>query len=170
MPSHSRIMEHASWPIIFTLIVDDFGTQFTSKQHVQHLIAGLKQEYEAITTDWDSKLFCGIHLDWDYQARMVDLSMPGYVKGALTDFTHPALSHPEHQPHITTNPSTVPSYNWLIHQTQPNHSLWHKILNYRNSQESFCTMRELSIPLCWSHSAQSRHNRRRAWHALQQMQ
>jgi hypothetical protein len=71
------LWKHASRPIMFTLIVDDFGIQYTGKQHAQHLIAGLKQDYEAITTDWDGKLFCGIHLDWDYQAHTVDLSMPG---------------------------------------------------------------------------------------------
>jgi hypothetical protein len=42
---------------MFMLIVDDFGIQFTGKHHVQHLIAALKQDYEAITTDWDQIIF-----------------------------------------------------------------------------------------------------------------
>jgi hypothetical protein len=109
------LWKHASRPIIFTLVVDDFGIQFTSKQHVQHLIAGLKQEYEAITTDRDGKLFCGIHLDWDYQACMLDLSMPRYVKRALTDFTHPPLSCPEHHPHNHNKPQ----YGTKLRLTDP---------------------------------------------------
>jgi hypothetical protein len=42
---------------MFTLIVDDFGIQFTGKHHAQHLIAALKQHYDAVTTDWDRNYF-----------------------------------------------------------------------------------------------------------------
>jgi hypothetical protein len=86
------------------LNVDDFGIQYMAMQHAQHLIAVLKQDYKAVTTDWDSKLFCGIHLDWDYQACTVDLSMPGCVQRVPTDFAHPPLSCPEHQPHHHNEP------------------------------------------------------------------
>jgi hypothetical protein len=69
---------------MFTLIVDDFGIHYEGKQHAHHLIAALKQDYKAVTTDWDGTLFCGITLNWDYQARF--LSMPGYVVKALQEF------------------------------------------------------------------------------------
>jgi hypothetical protein len=83
--------------IMFMLIVDDFGIQFNGKHHAQHLIPGLKQDYEAITTDWDSKFFCG--MEWDYQEHTVDLLMPGYVAWH---------SQQEHQP---VNLSTAQNYN-----------------------------------------------------------
>jgi hypothetical protein len=59
----------------------------------------LKQDYKAVTTDWDGTLFCSITLNWDYQARSVDLSMPGYAVKALHKFQHTEPTKAEHQPH-----------------------------------------------------------------------
>jgi hypothetical protein len=98
------LWKHDVRPIMFMLIVDDFGIQLTRKHHAQHLIAALKQDYEAVTMDWGRKLFCGIKLNWDYQGCTVDLSMPGYVTQALTDFAHTTPSRKEHQPHRHDEP------------------------------------------------------------------
>jgi hypothetical protein len=76
------LWKHITRPIIFALVVDDFGIQYVGKEHTHHLIAALKQDYEAVTTDWEGELFCGITLKWDYVNHTVDLSMPGYVKKA----------------------------------------------------------------------------------------
>jgi hypothetical protein len=38
---------------MFTLVIDDFSIHYEGKQHAQHLIAALKQDYEAITTGWN---------------------------------------------------------------------------------------------------------------------
>jgi hypothetical protein len=54
------LWKHVIQPIMFTLIVDDFGIQFTGKHHAQHLIAASKQDYEAVTTDWDGKPNLGL--------------------------------------------------------------------------------------------------------------
>jgi hypothetical protein len=61
------------------LVVDDSGVQYTHLQDAQHLLATLKQHYEAINVDWTGSLFCGISLKWDYTNRTVDLSMLGYM-------------------------------------------------------------------------------------------
>jgi hypothetical protein len=100
---------------MFTLIGDDFGIQFTGKHHAQHLIAALKQDYEAVTTDWDGRLFCGISLEWDYWEHTVDLLMPGYVARALTDFAHTTPSQKEHQPHCHNEPQ----YGTKLQLTDP---------------------------------------------------
>jgi hypothetical protein len=76
-----------------------FGVQYSKIADAQHLLAALKQHYEAITVDWTGSLFCGITLKWDYTQRTVDLSMPGYVQTALEEFEHVAPTKPEHQPH-----------------------------------------------------------------------
>jgi hypothetical protein len=65
----------------------------------QHLLAALKQDYEAVTVDWTGSLFCGITLTWDYNKQTVDLSMPGYVTSALAEFNFTPSAKPEHQPH-----------------------------------------------------------------------
>jgi hypothetical protein len=84
---------------MFSLVVDDFGIQYTHLPDAQHLLAALKQHYEAIMVDWTGSLFCGISLLWNYTNHTVDLSMPNYVQDALTEFEHPPPSKPEHQPY-----------------------------------------------------------------------
>ena len=42
----------------------------------------IKQKYELIE-EWTGNLYCGIKLNWDYDACTVDLSMPGYIKRVL---------------------------------------------------------------------------------------
>jgi Reverse transcriptase (RNA-dependent DNA polymerase) len=93
------LWKHCSRKLMFALVVDDFGTQFSNVTDAQHLLAALKQDYEAVTVDWTGSLFCGITLAWDYDNRTVDLSMPGYVKNALTKFLFTPTTKPEHQPH-----------------------------------------------------------------------
>jgi hypothetical protein len=68
-----------------------------------HLIDAIKSLYEC-TTEWDGTLYCGITLKWDYLARTVDLSMPGYMDTALHKFQHPLPSWPEHPPHAWHKP------------------------------------------------------------------
>jgi hypothetical protein len=43
---------HKWQPVIFVLIVDDFGIQYTGRQHAEHLLAALQENYE-VTTDWE---------------------------------------------------------------------------------------------------------------------
>ena len=46
------IWQHATHPISFTLVVDDFGVKYTNKNNVNHLIECLKTDYK-LTKDWD---------------------------------------------------------------------------------------------------------------------
>jgi len=78
---------HATRPISFTLIVDDFGVKYVGKEHANHLIRVLEEFYE-VEKDWKGKRYCGITLDWDYDRRKVHLSMPGYCSEALIKFRH----------------------------------------------------------------------------------
>jgi hypothetical protein len=41
---------HKTWPIFFTLVVDDFAVKSVGKQHAEHLQNALLQTYE-LTTD-----------------------------------------------------------------------------------------------------------------------
>ena len=45
---------HATHPISFTLIVDDFGVKYVGKEHANHLIRVLEEIYE-IEKDWKGK-------------------------------------------------------------------------------------------------------------------
>lgn len=53
-------------PIIFTLIINDFGVKYTLEKDadkVQHII---QKNYKAVTTYWMGTLYSGIPLKWDY--------------------------------------------------------------------------------------------------------
>jgi hypothetical protein len=78
---------HESRPIMFTLVVDNFGVKYICKEDVQLLITSIKTDC-TITKDWTGNLYCGIQLDWDYVKRTVDISMPGYVKKKLQEYGH----------------------------------------------------------------------------------
>ena len=81
------LYRHVWRPIMFSLVVDDFGVKCQGIQHAKHLKAALKEHYE-ISVDWKGKLFCGITLDWNYTMRHVDLSVPGYVPQKLIKWQH----------------------------------------------------------------------------------
>jgi hypothetical protein len=74
--------------------VDDFRVKYVGREHAEHLMAALKEDYEAVSVDWEGKLYCEITLDWDYANRTVNLSMPGYVATSSTA----QISAPNAQP------------------------------------------------------------------------
>ena len=97
------LFKHATRPISFCLVVDDFGVKYVGREHAEHLLATLQVDYVA-STDWDGNLFCGITLDWDYTNGTCDLSMPGYIAAALQKFAHPTPSRPQDSPHAWAKP------------------------------------------------------------------
>ena len=92
------LWRHKWRPIIFALIVDDFGVQYTGREHAEHLLHALNQNYE-VTSDWTGSKFAGIDLAWDYNKRSCRLSMNGYIKEVLIRFGHPQPTSPQHSPH-----------------------------------------------------------------------
>ena len=78
---------HVWRPISFSIIVDDFGVKYVGKEHADHLIKILEENY-VVDKDWEGKKYCGISLDFDYAKRQVHLSMPGYCDEALRRFKH----------------------------------------------------------------------------------
>ena len=99
--------------IVFALVVDDFLIHHTSDQALTHLIDTLQQHY-TITVERQATKFCGMQLDWDYNAGHVTLSMPGYVEKALQRFTHLTPTFPQHSPHQWT----PPTYGAKIHYAE----------------------------------------------------
>jgi hypothetical protein len=99
----------------FALIVEDFGVKYTSRPQAQHLIKCLQADYEDISIDWEGKLFAGITLDWDYENRTCDLSMPQYIPDALHKFQHPPPAQPQDSPH----PCNAPQYGIKVQKPEP---------------------------------------------------
>jgi hypothetical protein len=89
---------HVTCPISFTLVVDNFGVKYMRQEDIDHLIGCIKEKYE-LTEDWDGNLYCGIHVKWDYNARTLDISMPGYILKQLQKYRHASPPRPQHCPY-----------------------------------------------------------------------
>jgi hypothetical protein len=98
VPHTPGLWNHISRPISFTLVVDDFGVQYVGQQHADHLVRALKREYQ-ISEDWTGGLYFGITLSWDYAARTVHFSMPGYIQKQLKKYQHEKPTRPQHSPY-----------------------------------------------------------------------
>ncbi len=57
-----------------------------------------KRKYE-LTEDWSGDLYFGIKLCLDYNARTVDISMPGNIKKLLQKYKHKMPLKPQHCPY-----------------------------------------------------------------------
>jgi Reverse transcriptase (RNA-dependent DNA polymerase) len=111
-PQTPGLFTHQSRPISFCLVVDDFGVKYVGKEHAQHLINTLNQHY-TITEDWTGDTYLGMHLNWQYTAGHVDISMPGYVQKALQRFEH----HPPTKPQFAPHEAPIPQYGAKSQQT-----------------------------------------------------
>jgi hypothetical protein len=80
---------HKWRPIVFTLIVDDFGVEYEGEVHAIHLRDTIKEHYN-ITENWKGDLYSGINLEWNYTARTCWLSMEdyNYIDTVLTKYNH----------------------------------------------------------------------------------
>jgi hypothetical protein len=101
------------------LVVDDFFVTYIGKEHADHLPAALCEYYED-SVDWECNLFCGIQLDWDYENRTCNLSMPGYIEAIfLHKYQHQKPKHLQHAPYHATRPQ----YEKIQYTDAPNEML-----------------------------------------------
>ena len=56
VPITLALWKHATKPIIFSLVVDDFGVKYIVKENADHLIQDLQKLY-TISIDWTGSLF-----------------------------------------------------------------------------------------------------------------
>ena len=103
IPHSVGMWKHKSRKTLFCLCVDDFGIQYHNRADADHLIHALQQFYE-ITIDWKGRNYCGLQLDWDYQAGHVDISMPGYIEHLLDRLKHQKTKRQVDAPHRWRKP------------------------------------------------------------------
>jgi hypothetical protein len=143
------LWSHATKPLRFSLVVDDFGVQYVGCKHTDHLLLVLRDLY-ACTVDWNGTKYIGLTLNWDYAARTVDLSMPGYIRDALHCFQHPnpLTLNTRHMPGYdllsvppsNSHPSMIPHTRYMPHKSSA--------FNKSSAHSSFM-MREPLIQQCW---------------------
>ena len=96
---HTPGLWHHKWrPILFSIVVDDFGIKYVGKEHADHLIAAIEEKYE-FSTNWGGTLYCGILINWDYANCTVDLSRPNYISSMLHKYQHTSPKRAQHSPH-----------------------------------------------------------------------
>ena len=59
---------HKWRPILFYLIVNDFGIEYVEERHAKHLLFSLEEHYK-VTTEWERNKYTGIDLHWNHQQR-----------------------------------------------------------------------------------------------------
>jgi hypothetical protein len=96
--------KHDTRPISFTLVVDNFGVKYVSKEHADHLLTVLKQHYET-KDNWTGSKYIGLTIDWDYPHKKVHISMPKYATNALERLGHPTPKKMQNSPYQYTPPN-----------------------------------------------------------------
>ena len=94
---------HHKWrPIMFVLIVDDFGIKYVGKNHIHHLRTVLTNHY-TITEYLDGKTFSGIDLKWNHKKIHSQctcrLSTEGYIANLLLKYGQKVPTKPQLSPH-----------------------------------------------------------------------
>lgn len=79
------LFRHESRPIMFSLVVDDFGVKYSGAEHLQHLINTLRELYE-LHVDMEGTKYVGLDICFDRVAKTVSISMKDYVQKALLRF------------------------------------------------------------------------------------
>ena len=80
------------------LVVDYFGIKYIGQENAQHLIDVLKDFYE-VEIYWKGKLYCGISLDFHYNAKYVKILMPSYVHEQLIWYKPDPPRLPQYSPY-----------------------------------------------------------------------
>jgi hypothetical protein len=143
------LWKHATLPIMFLLVVNDFGVKYNITAAANHLIPALQQMYK-IAVNWEGALYLGLPLRWNYVKRTVNLSIPGYIDDALHQFQQSAPSRPQDAPTPGQNPPTGPRSSMPTRTTTPHASQLQSSLSSKKSSARCCTMCSLSIPPCSS--------------------
>ena len=94
---------HKWRPISFALTGDGFGVKYVGREHAEHMLSVLNNEYET-SHEWAGEWYIGLTINWDYLQRMVHISMPGYCKRAGRRFHHDMPAKRQDQPyaHVET--------------------------------------------------------------------
>ena len=102
---------HEWQPICFTLVTDNFGVKYVGKEHTDHLIKCIKENYD-ITEDWEGKRYLGLTLigimtpaAFTFPCQIIFL-MPSKVSNARSPRYGKAL------PTNTRSPIMVPNNNY----------------------------------------------------------
>ncbi len=96
------LLKHVSRPILFVLVVDDFGVKYTNRSDFDFLVSCLSTLYHAKAHSITSK-FLGFSVSHNRSARTFTVSYPGYASHLLARL-RPLGVPPCNSPSIYTPP------------------------------------------------------------------
>jgi hypothetical protein len=97
IPESTGFFVHDTRPTKFTLVVDDFGVQYSSIEDLNHLSEALQLKY-AITVDMTGSKYLGLTIEHDKIESTISISMPEYVSNILTRFEVPTDGKAQYGP------------------------------------------------------------------------
>jgi hypothetical protein len=109
---------HATKPICFTLVVNNFAVKYPMEQDTEQLISTLKADYD-ITIDKTAKKSIGLTIEWDLKNWKVHTSMPGYSSKVFLRFKHEISHKKQNSPH----PHVIANYGVKAQVTEPEEDL-----------------------------------------------
>ena len=85
-PLTPGLWKHKTWPISFTLWVDDFGVKYVGWEHAEHLLQVLKANYKS-AIDWEGKKYLWMDFTIDLKDFYLNTPMehPEYMRMKLKD-------------------------------------------------------------------------------------
>ena len=84
--------------LVFSLVVENFGINYTVKEDTYHMLKYLWVDYE-ITKKCTGEKYLGLILKWEYVNRSVHVCIPVYSKAALLKFQRKATKKPQDTPY-----------------------------------------------------------------------
>ena len=85
------LFKHNTNGVTFTLVVDDIGIKYNTKESALHFIKTLEALYP-INVDWSGNKYLGLTINFIEQRSSVSLSMPSYIAKLLLRFPTPVTS------------------------------------------------------------------------------
>jgi hypothetical protein len=125
---------------MFALVVNDFGIQYTGKEHADHLLETLLRDYEAVMVDWCGSLF--VASPWIGIMRIGTLPYP-CLGMCRQPWRSPSIPY-RHQSNINCICMLLPSMEWRC-------SCW-MVMATSNSNDSLaysCIMPGQWTSPCW---------------------
>ena len=90
--------KHQTRQTLFRLCLDDFGVKCYTKDNALHLQQTLEKCYTC-NVDWSGENYLGLTLEWNFEKRYVDISMPHYVEHTLECLQYKVNKYPQFSPH-----------------------------------------------------------------------
>ena len=96
------LFHHKTRPTKFALVVDDFGIKYSSKDDLDHLVNWISRTWK-VKIDLSGKKFLGMHLSWDYDSPVPNLTIdaPTVIPATIKRFC------PNKRPKYARSPNCI---------------------------------------------------------------